>query len=322
VIAPASAVTIREVSKWFGRQVLALDRVSFEIPAGSLFGLLGPNGAGKTTLFSIAADFLKASGGAVEILGIDSRRVSDLRGRVSMLPQDASFQGAVPVIEQLVTFGRLQGDAPADARASAKRALEVVGLGDVMTRSARALSHGMAKRVALAQAFLGRPEVVFLDEPTSGLDPATASVIRAYIREMAGNRTVIMSSHNLLEIQEMCSHCAVLHKGQVAAVGSMSEFLGRDTALQVTFSRPVGPELAAALGRIGGVTSVKPSADGASIDLAFSPGASRSADEIRREALTVMLAAGAIPRALKEGQSLEARFLAITGGTADKLGGT
>src|SRR5262249_32702091 len=97
VIAPAAAVTVREVSKWFSRRVLALDRVSFEVPVGSLFGLLGPNGAGKTTLFSIAADFLKASGGTIEILGIDSRRVSDLRGRVSMLPQDASFQGAVPV---------------------------------------------------------------------------------------------------------------------------------------------------------------------------------------------------------------------------------
>jgi ABC-type multidrug transport system ATPase subunit len=316
-----AAVRVDGVSKWFGRRVLALDRVSFDVPSGALFGLLGPNGAGKTTLFSIAADFLRASGGTVAILGIDSRRVSDLRGRVSMLPQDASFQGAVPVIEQLVTFGRLQGDAPAAARASAARSLEVVGLGDVMGRAARALSHGMAKRVALAQAFLGNPEVVFLDEPTSGLDPATAATIRKYIRDMAGNRTVVMSSHNLAEIQEMCTHCAVLHKGAVVAVGSMREFLGRDTHVRITTGTPVGEELRRALGRIPGISAVTVHGSG-DLDLASSPTDGRTADDIRRDVLVAMLDAGCVPRSLKEGQSLEDRFLEITGGTGDRLGGT
>jgi ABC-type multidrug transport system ATPase subunit len=322
-MAAEAAVRVRELSKWFGRRVLALDQVTFDVPRGSLFGLLGPNGAGKTTLFSIAADFLKASGGAVEILGIDSRRVSDLRGRVSMLPQDASFQASVPIIEQLVTFGQLQGEDPGPARESAARALQVVGLGDVMGRAARALSHGMAKRVALAQAFLGNPEVVFLDEPTSGLDPATASTIRQYIREMAGNRTVVMSSHNLAEIQEMCTDCAVLHKGKVAAVGSMREFLGRDTFIRIVLGRPATPDLKARLEKIAGVSSVKaPGGADGELDLMSSPTDGRSADDIRRDVLVAILDAGCVPRSLKEGQSLEERFLAITGGTADHLGGT
>jgi ABC-type multidrug transport system ATPase subunit len=317
-----AAVRIAGISKWFGRQVLALDRVTFDIPKGSLFGLLGPNGAGKTTLFSVAADFLKASGGSIEILGIDSRRVSDLRGLVTMLPQDASFQGAVPVIEQLVTFGRLQGQDAATARESAARALHLVGLGDVMTRSARALSHGMMKRVALAQAFLGNPQVVFLDEPTSGLDPATASGIRRYIREMAGNRTVIMSSHNLLEIQEMCSDVAVLHKGKVLTSGPMRDFLGRDSMIRITLGRPATEELGAALGRIAGVTAVKIPEGLGELDVTSSPSEGRSGEEIRKEVLLTLLDAGFVPSSLKEGQSLEERFLAITGGTADSLGGT
>jgi ABC-type multidrug transport system ATPase subunit len=320
--AAGNAVVLRDLSKWFGREVLALDRVSFEIPSGSLFGLLGPNGAGKTTLFSVAADFLKASAGTIEILGIDSRRVSDLRGRVSMLPQDASFQAAVPVIEQLVTFARLQGFDARSARESAARALQTVGLGDVMKRAARALSHGMAKRVALAQAFLGNPEVVFLDEPTSGLDPATASAIRKTIREMAGNRTVIMSSHNLAEIQEMCTDCAVLHKGQVAAVGSMAEMLGRDTFLRVTLTRPADEDLRAALARISGVTAVNGAPGTAELEVVFTPTPARDSDSIRREALLALLNSGHVPRSLKEGQSLEEKFLQITGGTGDKLGGT
>jgi ABC-2 type transport system ATP-binding protein len=323
VISQATAVRVHELSKWFGRSVLALDRVSFEVPQGSLFGLLGPNGAGKTTLFSIAADFLKASDGEIQILGIDSRQVSDLRGRVSMLPQDASFQGAVPVIEQLVTFGRLQGLDPAAARDSAAKALQMVGLGDVMKRAARALSHGMAKRVALAQAFLGDPEVVFLDEPTSGLDPATASAVRQTIRQMAGNRTVVMSSHNLAEIQEMCTHCAVLHKGAVAATGSMAQMLGHDTYLRVKLVSAPGDDVRAALARIPGVTAVTVVTGGQpELEVVFTPTPEHDSDSIRRDSLLVLLNAGHVPRSFKEGQSLEERFLAITGGTGDKLGGT
>jgi ABC-type multidrug transport system ATPase subunit len=237
-----------------------------------------------------------------------------------MLPQDASFQGAVPVIEQLVTFARLQGEDGDTARDSAARALEMVGLGDVMTRSARALSHGMAKRVALAQAFLGNPEVVFLDEPTSGLDPATASAIRQTIRDMAGNRTVVMSSHNLAEIQEMCSHCAVLHKGRVAAVGSMADLLGRDAVVRIDLGRPLEPGLRARLLAIPGV-AIQGEED-SEIRLVLSPAPPATADSLRREALLAVLQDGCSPREVRAGQSLEERFLAITGGTGDSLGGT
>src|SRR5579872_3149980 len=109
-MATVPAVAVERLTKRFGR-LAALDEVSFEVPAGSLFGLLGPNGAGKTTLFSIAANFLQASEGAVRVLGVDVREISKLRGKFSMLPQDALFERNVPVLEQMITFCRLNGES-------------------------------------------------------------------------------------------------------------------------------------------------------------------------------------------------------------------
>ena len=140
-----SCVTIRGVTKTFGT-VQALENVTFDVPAHSLFGLLGPNGAGKTTLFSIAAHFLMPNQGSVEVLGIDVRRISELQGRLTILPQDALFQRNVPIVEQLAFFRMLDGRTRKDAEADARRTLELVGLGEYIQRRVHALSHGMIKR--------------------------------------------------------------------------------------------------------------------------------------------------------------------------------
>src|SRR5262245_26135379 len=193
-------VRIEDLTKHFGR-VKALEGVSFDTPANSIFGLVGPNGAGKTTLFSLAAGFLKPTRGWIEVLGIDVENISALRGRLSILPQDALFQANVPILEQLIFFGRLNGLSWEAARAEAIEALNIVGLGEAASRNPRVLSHGMAKRLGIAQAFLGAPEVVILDEPTSGLDPANARSIRHLVRDLRRTGTVVISSHNLREIQ-------------------------------------------------------------------------------------------------------------------------
>ncbi len=124
------AVKVTNLTKKFARQV-ALDGVNLEIPQNSLYGLLGPNGAGKTTLFSIAAGFLKPTDGTIEVLGVDVSRISHLRGKLAMLPQDAAFQGSIPVLEQLIMFSRLNGLDQAAARSAAEKALEMVGLPEV-----------------------------------------------------------------------------------------------------------------------------------------------------------------------------------------------
>ncbi|HET7131253.1 MAG TPA: ABC transporter ATP-binding protein, partial [Gammaproteobacteria bacterium] len=156
----SAAIRVAGISKRFGAQRV-LDDVTFDVPAQSTFGLLGPNGAGKTTLFSIVASFLKADSGSIEVLGKNpARRISELEGRLTILPQDAEFQRNMPIVEQLIFFARLGGRGRAAAEREAHGCLELVGLGDYAKRSARTLSHGMQKRLGIAQAFLGNPEVI------------------------------------------------------------------------------------------------------------------------------------------------------------------
>ncbi len=316
-----TAVQIKGLTKTFTR-LKALDDVSFEIPAGSLFGLLGPNGAGKTTLFSIAAGFLKPTSGSIEILGIDVSQISQLRGRFSMLPQDAAFQGGIPVIEQLVMFGRLNGFDPDESRRRAHDALELVGLADVAKKSARALSHGMMKRVALCQAFLGDPEVILLDEPTSGLDPDNARKMRDIIRSMHGTRTVVVSSHNLQEIQDICDHAAILDEGILQASKSMAELTSSNFLLRITTAEPLPAEAEAALNAMDVVRSLERTSDNEfNIELEVDSAEAKDA-ALKRINKALVAEFDLTVRGIREGASLEAKFLDMTGGSYDGASGT
>lgn len=314
------AVSVRELTKDFGR-VRALNNVSFDVPKGSLYGLLGPNGAGKTTLFSIAANFLFPTAGGIEVLGVDVRKISQLRGRYSMLPQDALFQSNVPVIEQMITFCQLHGQNRREAEEAADKALELVGLTDARARAARTLSHGMTKRMALAQAFLGDTEVVFLDEPTSGLDPQNAANVRQMVRQRAGAKTVLISSHNLNEIQEMCSHCAIIDKGKLVSAGPMKDLLGTDYLVRISLNKPHTPALLTALKGIAHVRGVEtPTADQVELTLDVSKGQEK--DNVMQNILATLTANGYVPRTINEGARLEQKFLQMTGGEGDDLGST
>jgi ABC-type multidrug transport system ATPase subunit len=178
----------------------------------------------------------------------------------------------------------------------------------------------MAKRVALAQAFLGNPEVVCLDEPTSGLDPATAAIIRNLIRKMAGSRTVIISSHNLLEIQDMCSHCAILDKGRLVASGTLDQLLGAGSHVRITLDRPAALNLPESIATVTGVVTAK-LVEAAVLEIDYrSPSDDRAA--VLRDIIQAILAAGYVPFEMTPGRSLELRFLQMTGLSSDGLGGT
>ena len=305
------AIRIANISKAFGR-FKALENVSFDVPPHSVFGLLGPNGAGKTTLFSIAAGFLKADSGSMEVLGSPVQQVSELRGRVSILPQDAEFQRNTPIKEQLVFLRMLEGQDRANAELEVEKSLELVGLGDYARRGARVLSHGMAKRLGIAQAFLGSPELIILDEPTAGLDPANARQIRDLIRSLQTRATIVVSSHNLAEIQELCDHVAILDHGKLVTAGPVAALTAAARELDLRLPRVLSEEELGKLRALPSVVSVAATAP-PDYQLKFNLSDGADWDAAVGRVLACLLEVGVVPRRISEGQSLERHFLEVTG---------
>jgi ABC-type multidrug transport system ATPase subunit len=206
-----------------------------------VYGLIGPNGAGKTTTFSMMAGFLKPTDGAVEILGYEPTQVDELRSRIGVLPQDALLPGADKVGEFLVHMARLQDIPAGRAEEAAREVLAEVDGRDWWNVRCGALSHGMAKRVQLAQAILGDPEVVLLDEPTAGLDPRVAYEVRQLIKSRKGRCTLVVSSHNLAELEEVCDGACILDRGRVVASGSMSELTASSEEVRIKLAPGPAP---------------------------------------------------------------------------------
>jgi ABC-2 type transport system ATP-binding protein len=222
----SAAIQVSDLTKRYG-SVVAVDQLSFEVPTGAAFGLLGPNGAGKSTTFGVLCGWLRASRGSTTVLGTPSTQLHRLRGQVSALPQDAQLPVAAPILSSLRHYARLSGLSGSAARSEAARVLELVGLsGDARKRGGE-LSHGMSKRAGIAAALIGSPRVIFLDEPTAGLDPKNAKTIRDVIAGKPAEQTIVVSSHNLAEIQDICTHGAILDKGRLTALGSMDSLTQR-----------------------------------------------------------------------------------------------
>jgi len=191
---------------------VALHNINFELDAGEPIGLVGPNGAGKTTLLSILSGFLRPTSGTVRLFG-HPPGATQLIGKVSALPQDARLDPSFTVAEQLVFYARLQGLTKQQAALEAGRVLENVSLKEVTHEKPGALSHGMAKRVAIAQALIGKPALILLDEPTAGLDPVSVRTVRTIIAEQSSATTFIISSHDLPELDRLCQKILLLEKG-------------------------------------------------------------------------------------------------------------
>jgi ABC-2 type transport system ATP-binding protein len=204
----------------------ALNNLTFELDAGEPIGLVGPNGAGKTTLLNILSGFLRPTAGTVRLFGC-SPGATQLIGKVLALPQDARLDPNFAVIEQLIFYARLQGMTKPQATLEANRVLEAVALQEIATEKPLALSHGMAKRVAIAQALIGQPALILLDEPTAGLDPLNARTVRTLIAEQASKTTFIISSHDLAELDLLCQQILLLENGvmqieQISPTGSQA----------------------------------------------------------------------------------------------------
>jgi ABC-2 type transport system ATP-binding protein len=236
-----AAIDLKSVTRKFGA-VTAVNDVTFEVPDGSVFGLIGPNGAGKTTTFSMLAGYLTPTSGEIFILDRSPDAVEALKGKVGVLPQDALLPAGERVGDFLVYLARLQGMSAPDARRSAEQVLTEVEGRDWWKTRCGALSHGMAKRVGLAQALLGDPRVVLLDEPTAGLDPRVAYEVRQLVKARKGRCTLVISSHNLQELEEICDHAAILDRGQLITAGTMAELTASSSEVRFALARGPVPE--------------------------------------------------------------------------------
>ena len=209
----ALALEIKGLRKRYGKHQ-ALNGLDLQVAKGCVMGLVGRNGAGKTTTMSIAAGLIRAGGGRVDLFGEGPFDAGQHAGRVTLLPQSSRFPWEARCLELLVYYGKLQGLNASDAENRARAALDCVHLTDRAESRVRTLSHGMRCRLMIAQAFLGNPELVLLDEPFSGLDPHEVARLRTFVCSRKGTQTLIISSHNLHEVAEVCDQVAFIENGR------------------------------------------------------------------------------------------------------------
>jgi ABC-type multidrug transport system ATPase subunit len=302
------AIDLKNVIKRFGA-VAAVNDVTFEVPDGSVFGLIGPNGAGKTTTFSMLAGYLAPTSGEVYVLDHSPTAVDALKGKVGVLPQDALLPAGEKVGEFMLYLGRLQGLSVFEAEKSARAVLaEVEGL-DWWNTKCGALSHGMAKRVGLAQALLGNPKVVLLDEPTAGLDPRVAYGVRQIVKSRKGRCTLVISSHNLQELEEICDHAAILDRGQLVAHGTMAELTASASEIRIELAR--GPVPEDAVRAVEGVKTVGFDKAKRVMDITFDRQL-LDAEEMIRRATYVLYQNQARISGISKGRGLEQRVIELT----------
>ena len=219
-------IDVKNLTKWYG-PVLAVDNISFQIASGDIVGFLGPNGAGKSTALKIITCYLPATSGKVTVAGHDVLSESlQVRRKIGYMPESVPLYSEMRVREYL-TFRSAMRDIPAKRRKQAvDRAAERCWLSkpeDMMRRRLGELSRGYKQRVGLAEVLLNDPPVLVLDEPTIGLDPAQIRSMRELIKELAGDHTVILSSHILAEVEQMCNRLIIIASGKIVSAGTAQE---------------------------------------------------------------------------------------------------
>jgi ABC-2 type transport system ATP-binding protein len=221
----ASLEAVR-LSKRYGDRV-AVDELSFAVEQGGILGLLGPNGAGKTTTIRLLTTILRPTSGSFTVAGTGGDDPTAIRRQIGVLPESAGYPNRQTGREYLRYSARLFGRDRATAAASAERLLADVGLSDRAGSRISTYSRGMRQRLGIARALINDPAVVFLDEPTLGLDPAGQLEVLGTIRQIALQRgaTVVLSTHTLTEVEQLCTSLLILHHGRLRAAGTVEEVI-------------------------------------------------------------------------------------------------
>lgn len=256
----------------------ALRAVTLTVPRGEFFGLFGPNGAGKTTFIRVLATLVAPTSGHARVLGLDVvRDAARVRAQIGLVfSNENALYGRLTGRQNLEFFAALQGLAPGAARRRSAELLDFLGLTSAADRPAQAYSTGMRQKLNVARALLHDPAIIFLDEPTKGLDALTAETLRHLLRrELVERRgkTVLLTTHDLGEMEQLCDRVAVLEAGRLRAVGAPAELV-REASRSVVYRLEVagsGPELANRLAQLPDVRAVTLAAEGAAtvLDLTF-----------------------------------------------------
>jgi ABC-2 type transport system ATP-binding protein len=256
------------LTKRFG-VVRALDKVNFEVKRGEVVGFLGPNGAGKSTTMRILTCFISPSTGSAKV---NSHDVFDnpleVRRSIGYLPQRAPLYTDMTVWEYLKFAAEIRGLDESTFKKRLKKVVEVCGLAQSLGKDISTLSHGYRQRVGLGQALIHDPPILILDEPTSDLDPNEKAEVLRYIKEIGKDRTILLSTHNLAEVEEACSRAIIVSKGRVVADGALDEIRGKTGRVRYVVSideqraeasnkPPAVAQAQEALERLSGVKSVR-----------------------------------------------------------------
>ena len=297
---PEAPVAVRDLSKRYG-SVLAVDHLDFEVQAGQVCGLLGPNGAGKTTALRMLVGLVHPSGGETRLFGTHVRPGSPELARVGTMIEHASFVPHLNGVDNLRLYWEAGGRPFAEA--DMDRALAVAGLGDAIKRRVKTYSQGMRQRLGIARSLLGNPELLVFDEPTNGLDPQEMRAVRGLIRRVADEgHTVLLSSHILSEIEQVCSHAVVMDRGKLVATGTVADLIASGASAYIEVDDPVRAR--AELSAMAGVERIEDESPGLVVRLA---GATRP------EIVAALVGAGIGVQTVTSRHALEEAFLGLVG---------
>jgi len=307
---------LRREFKTKGSPVVALDGVSLKVGEGEIFGVLGPNGAGKTTMIRILSTLLLPTGGWAKVMGYDVEHEPEKVRRVINMASGAEKAGYdfISAKKNLWFFSQLYGIPSQTAEKRIMELSEMLGLTKYLDRKFYALSTGYRQRATIARAFVNEPKVVFLDEPTIGLDVMTARSIRKFLQEQArrSNRTIILASHNMAEVEAICDRVAIIDKGKIIAAGTpedLTRSLGAPALVMEVSPPQSGFEMLSRVEGVKGFTSSTEEERGLStVELVVeSDAAARAAeDAVKKEGLKVVAS-------WRKQATLEEVFVALVG---------
>lgn len=306
-------IEVRHLTKDYGTRQAVCD-ISFSVKKGEVVGFLGPNGAGKTTTMKIITGFMAPTSGSVEVAGFDVfEDPIEVKRRIGYLPETPPVYGDMSVEDYLRFVARLKGVEKSRIGSLVENSIEKTGLGSVRKRVIQNLSKGYRQRVGISQAIVSDPEVLILDEPTVGLDPRQVAEIRRLIKELAGQHTIVLSTHILPEVQASCERIIIINRGRIVAEDSLAGLERRmvsSTRVHLRV-RQANDDLIAAMRAVPGVSGIESGAV-VSGEQALTVDTDGSAEMTERLAAIVVGKGAGLRELRSESFDLENVFLKLT----------